>query len=181
MAEWDDSYDPLISLKQRLQAFPAVVVDSEELQIWVPDEDSLNRLGYVVTGSRKEWEDQVLVLAKLIVDGLSARDLMRLAKSLGCFDESLSDKSLKLLEACLVCAGAAGETIQEILGPLHNVWNLRSAGGVAHRGSSAAPAEPSAGFRNLLAEVDHAIKTLVKVIDAGCLSGVNAGRHAARR
>lgn len=169
LAEWDDSYDPLVSLRQCLDQFPQAVLEGTEVSIWLADNECLRRLTYVVTDSRKEWEDQILVLAKLLIEGLRLPALSNVASRLGCHDESLG--SVRLLEACLKNAGVAPEVTDSAVTPLLELWNTRSQAGVAHRGRSAAPADTKGDFARLLGDLDSAMRTLADLIRAGYLNG----------
>ena len=92
-AQWDKSYNPLLSLKRNLNQFPQYDEQGNPCSIWkmpqVPETRDLTFLGYVITESRKEWEDQILALSQIIVEGLNTSYINKLAKSQGCRDESL--------------------------------------------------------------------------------------------
>jgi hypothetical protein len=174
LAQFDDSYDPLPSLAHLLGRFPPLVIAGQELPLWRPDPVSRKRLNYVVTDSRKEWEDAVLNLAKLLVDGLDEGNIRKLALRMGCDDPKL--RSIKLLGKCLEAAGVDADVVKTVVSPLGELWDLRSQHGVAHRGT-ADVVDPRSDFRRLLEDCDRAMHTLADLITKGYLS--SPGDHAA--
>ena len=99
MAQWSTDYDPLLSLRQILQEFPNKDDKGMASALWAlgtpPQGRDLNFLGYVVTSSKKVFEDQITALAQIIVEGLSRGEVNRLADELECRDKTLG--SLKQL------------------------------------------------------------------------------------
>ena len=163
LGEWDEEYDPLVSLKQRLAEFPAT---GSGLTLWKPDEGALSRLTHVVTESKKEWEDAILNLAKLIVDGFRPKVIGRIANHLGCRDKRLG--SIKQLSRCLDAVGADSDVVSEVMDPLTELWSIRSRGGIAHRGRTDIT-QTKAHFRDLLARCDRAIEKLTDIFGSGGL------------
>lgn len=173
LGEWSEEYDPLVALKERLAEFPTT---GSGLVLWVPDGPTLSRLAHVVTESRKEWEDAILNLAKLVVDGFQSRTIGQIADRLGCRDKELG--SIKQLASCLNAAGVCNSAVSTIMEPLDELWTIRSKGGIAHRGSTDI-AQTKAHFRELLSRCDQAIAKLGSLIAAGSLDPkVSKGRAA---
>lgn len=170
-AQWDDSYNPLESLKSVLTIFPQTDRAGKECVIWkmpkVADTRDINFLGHVVTDSRKEWEDQVLCLAQILVDGLNSSYINRLADSMKCRDKRLA--SGKQLAKVLETIGLTQEQVQEITKPLAELWKLRSSI-VAHPGGSLPEPNLRKHFRELLERCDLTMKTLTELVQSGRLA-----------
>ncbi len=170
-------HDPLISLKSTLRDFPrTIVLDGQELNLWNLDEDAYSRLSYVVTTSRKEWEDQILILAKLLVDGFKKGTLIRLAKRLGCYDDRNTEHrhwgTLKWIERCLESKGFILEEAKSILDPLRRVYDMRSHG-IAHPGSGSVSTDRRQEFYSLLEDLLCSMNDLAELIKNGWLNAGN--------
>jgi hypothetical protein len=168
LAEWDTEYDPLQSLEQILSEFPLVNHRGKSRAIWKikAKEKSLARLAYVVTNSTKEWEDQILELAKILVDGFDKSAISDLAKTMRCFNVKLG--SLKLLQRCVTKRKVAEETIHEIFDPLEELWKLRSSI-VAHPGSAVPKQDLKQHYRELLERCDRSLRLLSELIESHVL------------
>ena len=164
LAQWDTEYNPLESLEQILSEFPSVNHRGKVRPIWKmkAKERSLARLAYVVTSSSKEWEDQILELAKVLVDGFDKTTVADLAKALRCYNVKLG--SLKLLQRCVTKRQVAAETIYEIFDPLEELWKLRSSI-VAHPGGAVPKQDLKQHYRQLLERCDHAMQLLAELIE----------------
>jgi hypothetical protein len=164
--------DPLRDLRQELANFPAADHRGSEAIIWSPSTFTVDalvaQLHYVLTESRKEWRDQIVELNKVVVEGLQESEIRALARALGCDDQS--KRAIKLLKACLECAGVDPATIAEIHDPLTKLYGLRSHAGGAHRGSSGPSAYLKAHYEDLLNDVANAVKLLAEQIRAGTLN-----------
>jgi len=92
LGKWDFDYDPLFSLKEVLKKFPKISYKGESINIWelpnVPNPNLIENLCYVDTSSKKEWEDQVLNLAKIIIEGLNKKTIIKISKELNCYDKN---------------------------------------------------------------------------------------------
>ncbi|MBX3218998.1 MAG: hypothetical protein KF795_00685 [Labilithrix sp.] len=165
--EWTRNYDPLLSLREIIQSFPAADVDAGNVTVWelgtLPSTRNLDFLGYVVTESQKEFEDQILALTQIVVEGLNRGEINRLADALGCRDKQLgSIKQLaKVMESLMVPEDARGA----ILVPFIEVQNLRSSS-VAHRGSGKLEGDQRVYYRELLRRVDEAMRKLAELVTA---------------
>lgn len=168
--QWDKSYDPLRSLKRNLNQFPQYDEQGNPCFIWkmpqVSETRDLTFLGYVITESRKEWEDQILALSQIIVEGLNTSYINKLAKSQGCRDESLG--SIKQLGRILENVSLSSEDIKIIINPLNELWLLRSSI-VAHSGGHLPKRDLRIHFRELLTNCDSAMLKLAELVKTGCL------------
>jgi hypothetical protein len=169
-AEWDLSYDPLRSLKDVLASFPQVDCQGKPCSIWrmspLPKTRDLDYLGYVVTQSRKEWEDQMQCLAQLLVDGLNAKYINRLAATHDCRDEKLG--SGKQLAKVLETLGEPEGQVRELMAPLAELWDYRIA--IAHPGDRIPDSDFGIHFRDLLERCDHTMRTLAEMAASGRLT-----------
>ncbi|MGD9779624.1 hypothetical protein [Methanomethylovorans sp.] len=167
---WDDFYNPLQSLKNTLDNFPQQDEQGNQCSIWkmphVSETCDLTFLGYVVTESRKEWEDQILALAKIIVEGLNASYINKLAETYGCRDKSLA--SIKQLGKILESISLSSEDIKVIIDTLNELWYLRSAI-VAHSGGEIPKGDLRVHYRNLLIKCDTAMMKLAEQVKKGSL------------
>jgi hypothetical protein len=171
LGEWDFEYDALFSLKGILEKFPKVNFKGKEFAVWklreVPDPNLLDNLNYVVTDSKKEWKDQILVLAQILIDGLNKKAINTLAKYLNCSDNELG--SIKLLSVCLEKAGISSDDIKIIIDPLPNLWDLRS-NVVAHPNKCYPKCNLKNQFKNLLENCDKSMRKLAEIINRGSLN-----------
>ena len=167
---WDLPYDPLDALKALLAQYPKVLVDGQPESLWTFDEDSFKRLTHMATDSRKEWEGFVLTASKLLVEGLDKKVLKRIATHLRCFDKDL--RTINLLRNCLQALGSPEETVDAIIEPLGEIWDLRSKMGAAHRGGTveAGPVQYRKASREMLERLDRAMKELADLIGRGDLN-----------
>ncbi len=85
----------------------------------LPTTRNLDFLGYVVTESQEEFEDQVLALAQIVVEGLKRGDINSLADALGCRDMQLG--SIKQLAKVMESLGVAQDARDTIILPLVDI------------------------------------------------------------
>ncbi|MCC7165481.1 MAG: hypothetical protein IT331_23490 [Anaerolineae bacterium] len=161
--EWYDDGDPLESLKHTLRKFPQATQRGKPVTIWEPylGERSYSRLGYVVTDSTKEWQDHVMELSKLLVEGLNQSSIRELAKELNCDNSQL--RSLKLLRNCLVARQIEEERVQDILSPLELLWKHRSAS-AAHAAKAAPRRDLKGEYRQLIADCTKSMEILGELV-----------------
>ncbi|MEO8183564.1 MAG: hypothetical protein ABI895_32425 [Deltaproteobacteria bacterium] len=164
--DWTTEYDPLLSLKAIAAGFPATDTRGDSSALWAPG-DNLDHLTYVLSDSKKEFSDQVLLLTKVIVEGLHNRTINALAKRLGCRDIQLA--SIKQLDRVLEKVGADPDDRRGIIDPLTKLQALRSAGGIAHKGT-AKIGDGKAEYRQLLEETDKALRLLARYAAEGAFS-----------
>lgn len=165
LAKWDFDYDPLFSLKEILKKFPEINYKGESIKIWelpeLPNPNLIDNLCYVDTNSKKEWEDQVLNLAKIVVDGLNKRNIDKISKELNCHDENLG--SVKLLSNILKSIKISSDEIKMIIDPLKLIWDLRS-NIVAHPHKAYPKGDLRKQFRNVLTKTDESLRKLSELI-----------------
>jgi hypothetical protein len=170
--EWFSADDPLEDLKRHLIEFPKAEQQGREVAIWAASEDAkargFPRLTYVVTESTKEWEDQILELNKVLVEGFKKPALKLAAKALGADDDTTAQfGTLRLLRFCLEKRGVEPEVINDSVGPLQELNDLRSAGGVAHTGTRKVDQDQREHYRALLRACDGAMESLAAFVRAG--------------
>ncbi len=167
LGSWNLPHDPLESLKQRLRDFPFATYRGEKIALLRRAKDKeLAKLTYVMTDAAKEWEDQILQLAKVLGDGLSKTEIRKVAKYLNCDDSQLG--SIKLLKKCLETKGLETELIEAIIQPLQTLYGLRSTI-AAHLGRSAPDEDLKAHHRKLVEDCEKAVEQLAKLISGGYL------------
>ena len=164
---WDLPHDPLEALKQIIKNFPSAKYRGEKLVILrSPTEKQLAKLTYVMSDSIKEWEDQILELAKVLGDGLSKTSLRKIAKHLKCDDSQAG--SINLLKKCLDAKKLESEIIQSIIQPLQTVYALRSTG-IAHIGMDAPEVNLQQHHRKLVEDSEKSMEELDELISSDFL------------
>jgi hypothetical protein len=171
MVSWDFDYDPLFSLKQILEKFPVAKVKNRKFHIWkmpdLPETRDIKTLNYVVTDSIKEWENQILILDQIIIEGLCTQSINQLAKYLGCRNEELG--SLKQLIKCFETLSIEKSEITIFSDPLLKLWKLRSSV-VAHAGKNYPKGDLKKHNRVLIEDCDKAMRKFADFIDRGLLN-----------
>lgn len=168
---WNTEYDPLLSLKEILDTLPTAKEKDKALPIWkLPDlsaSKDIKFLNYVVTESIKEWEDQILALSHILVDGLCKESINKLSDHLKCRDAKLA--SGKQLAKCLEVAGIKEEEILIFSSPLAELWKLRSSI-IAHPGGKPPEENLKKHYRGLLESCDKSMRKLSEFIEKGILN-----------
>lgn len=168
LASWEFDYDPLISLQDILATFPLSDSTGNPAPLWqmpkVSETRTASFLNYVLTESRKEWEDQILALAQIVIDGLNTKHINSVAEERGCRDTKLasSKQMMKVLET----AGIPEDERAAISDPLAELWKLRS-GGIAHPGSGLQGQDLREHYTGLLELCDVALRKLAFYVEAG--------------
>jgi hypothetical protein len=161
--------DPLRELKQTLIGFPRATHGGAPVEIWSlgggEPRRAFGRLHYVATESRKEWEDQVRELAKVVVEGLHERPIRAVARALEVDDPDL--RSIKLLRKCLEAAGVDPALVAAVHDPLAKLSGLRSTSGAAHRGSGGPGTDLRAHYRRLVTELGESVRLLAEQVRGG--------------
>jgi hypothetical protein len=80
---------------------------------------------YPATTAPDEWADEILALDQLVIEGFRPRELRGVASKLGRSPDPTWG-SLKLIEECLIGAGADPEDARRILEPLRALHELRT-------------------------------------------------------
>ncbi|MEJ1461816.1 MAG: hypothetical protein RPU15_00870 [Candidatus Sedimenticola sp. (ex Thyasira tokunagai)] len=119
--QFHDGYDPLPSLKRKLEK-----LNSKRVGWWtLRDQNAPNKVHYPYTASRDEWADEILNLDQLVVEGLEEKWLRNKAKELG-RNPDIKLRGLKLTEECLVAVGFDDDHAHQLMSPFHEIHNLRS-------------------------------------------------------
>jgi hypothetical protein len=165
--EWDIGYDPLLSLKNILQEFPEVNINGEKLPIWqIPKLSStkdIKFLNYVMTESTKEWEDQIMALNQILIEGLNSKTIKRIANHYNCLESGL--RSIKQLIKCLDVIGISKLDIEIISDPLFELTYLRSKI-VAHATNEGYPkGNLKIHFKNLIEKCDKSMLKLADIVN----------------
>jgi hypothetical protein len=167
-ASWDLPHDPLVGLKQTLKSFPLASYNGNESVIWrLSSERKLDTITYVMTDSTKEWEDQILALAKVLGEGFNEAAIREVARYLGC--DNPDYKSIVLLKTCLAKKGINATIVHTINEPLKVVWKLRSSI-AAHQGGSIPNENLKLHYKKLIEDCEKSMSQLVEVIRAGYLN-----------
>lgn len=121
MGTWDDQYDPLRGLKQILRELHEARVPWWKLR----DETLMEKVHYPVTNSADEWAREIHALDMLLVEGF---EMCKLRSRATLLSRTVSKdwKSLKLLQEVLLGLGKDEAEMQEVVGPLRELNNLRS-------------------------------------------------------
>jgi hypothetical protein len=166
-ANWDDGYDPLRSLKNKIAK-----LDNKSPTWWQARPDDLdNRVQYPVTTSVDEWAGALHHLDQLLVEGFKVQGLRALLQS----ENMTTDKnwaSLKLIEEVLKLRALSDSDINQSLAPLRRLHYLRSktSGHATDIRSKLAAEELSkhqslaAHFKSLVADCDMAFQKIAALL-----------------
>lgn len=140
LGEWYDEPNPLRDLKRLLEDFPHATTPAGTVEVWQrptgAEADLADRIHYLATTASDEWERAIVVLNKLVVEGLNLRHLRRLAEFLGIEHTKLG--SITLLREVLTTRGVAGDVIHSVIEPLRELQELRSQFASHRKGDAAA-------------------------------------------
>lgn len=140
LGEWYDEPNPLRDLKRLLEDFPHATTPSGTVEVWQrptgAEADLAERIHYLATKASDEWERAIVVLNKLIVEGLNLRYLRRLAEFSGLDHAKLG--SIMLLKEVLTARGIAEDLIRCVIEPLRELQELRSQFASHRKGDTAA-------------------------------------------
>jgi len=165
-AQWDTTHSPLQSLKKVLETFPQKDKAGRPSRIWampsIPNTRDLKFLNYIVTGSPKEWDDQIFALGQILGDGFACKNINAIANAMGCRNEKLG--SIKQLGLILEKGGI--EDRDKIIGPIIEAWDLRSKT-VAHPGSARPKGDLKAHYKELLSRCDESMRELARLVEDG--------------
>ena len=164
--EWYDEYDPLYSLKHKLDELHRANVGWWTLR----GKDALKKVLYPYTSSPDEWADEILNLDQLVVEGFEEKWLRQKAKELGRTPD-LKLRELKLIEECLIGVGFEEDHAYKIMSPFHEVHNLRSVLKGHTAGSEAEEMKKEAlkkfssfnqHFKDLCARCDESLSVIIE-------------------
>jgi hypothetical protein len=166
--DWDDTYDPLRSLKGRISA-----LDGAEPSWWSQrGEEARDLVHYPVSTSAKEWADEILALSQMVVEGFLPKQLKLIASRLSAeFEPHLG--SLKLLEAILEAKGRSADEAKTTVSPLRELQHLRtkvkghltSEGKVLLHEARRKHGSLSTHFRYLSEQCDRAMEQIVAALE----------------
>jgi len=166
--EWDLPYEPLSELKESLKK-----LENEKSELWSCKKEELyEHLNYSATDSIKEWEDEILNLEQLVIEGFKHEYLKRIATSLSCYNAKAKLGSIKLLKEILKAKKISEQEVNSIISPLEDIHFLRSIfsahisgdkADIIRRKLVAQHGSLKKHFRNLIERTDNAIKTLLEI------------------
>lgn len=164
LGEWIEN-DPITNIKEILKYFPKVKIDTEELDIWKQPKSktphNIEDLYYVVSGSKREWINELLTLDKNIVEGFQGNNLKKI---IGDSKNKKNYGSINLLEECLKSENIAEPTIKKIIGPLRKIRNYRSKI-IAHNGEDFPKEDLRKNFKVLVEECNDSLSELSDLIN----------------
>ena len=118
---WSDVEDPLISLKTFLRKLSKLDVGWWTLK----GDNSPEKLNYPYTSSTDDWEEEILNLDQVIIEGFNEKWLRKKTAELGILTDP-SYRSLKLIEELLKGFGYEEDHAENIMSPFREIHNLRS-------------------------------------------------------
>lgn len=125
LGQWWSGDDPIGALKEMYRHF-----DRNAVKWWTPNPREIANLSYPILNTREDWESQVTVLHKIIIEGFQTRELRKIASALR--TEYRNDwRSIKLIKECLISTGVSEEQTATITQPLDELNKIRNA--LAHR------------------------------------------------
>jgi hypothetical protein len=183
LGSWDIDPEPLRDLKALLRSFPAASAGGQSASVWDPpsgaEEDLAERLQYLATNSPQEWESEIIKLAKVTVEGLSAPQLRIVGRETGLSPEELERGTIKLVRRILEMKGLAADVVDSVATPLEELWRFRSKLGAHRKGKEAAEMirevrrnhrDLSAHYRALMARVGRSFRSLADLVSRGDLN-----------
>lgn len=168
--------DPVYSLQEIASAFPSAGPDGVPCQLWSCGPD-IDHVGLVVTASSKEFKDQLLLLTKVVVEGLDAGTINKLSKHVGCRDPQLGP--IRQLERLLTALGVDNAARDAIIAPMAELQKLRSSV-AAHRGGGSI-CDQRKPFRDLLERCTLALRGLASLVTAGTFVPASHSERSQRK
>lgn len=117
---WDKSRDPLRDLKHTLQR-----LDRSVSWFRLKQPDLMDHLNYPLTAAHKPWDDVLIDLAKLVVEGLEHAVLKARATAAGRSGEA-TWRSIRWLQEALLAAGIDPDRALALVSVLVDTQQLRS-------------------------------------------------------
>jgi hypothetical protein len=184
LGEWFSSPDPLSALKQQLNTFPPARTSSHSINVWEPpsglDAKLANKIHYLASTSGKEWENEIVALDRLIVEGLNLKYLRRIANELGIVHENLG--SIALLREVLKAKSVAEDIVDSLIVPLQELHGLRSKFSSHRKGSDTEKIakeirrkhkDLAAHHRDLIKKLSEAVSVLANLVEKGYFKTTN--------
>jgi len=128
---------------------------------------------YPFTQSADEWQDEIMNLDQLLVEGFDDKWLRRTAKTLGRSPE-LSFRSIRLIEDCLIGSGFEEDHARSITSPLRELHALRTTVKAHSTGQTLAQAKRDAitnhgsyrkHYVDLCARCDEALELVTEALN----------------
>jgi len=126
----------------------------------------ISQVHYPLTSSVKAWNDTLIALAKLVVEGLEKRFFEEQAKSKGANGDPKWG-SIRWVQEAMKFSGASDETIDEVIVPLRIVQELRTKLGAHSGGSESASirADLLRKYKTPRLHIEHLSGQLVRSMD----------------
>ena len=174
--QWSEHHDPL----QELQTCLNDLHSSGVAWFTLREPALVDQLHYPLTMADKAWDDTLLALAKLVIEGLNQKYFMSLAKSKG-VDGDSSWRSIRWVQEAMNASGITSELVDEVTMPLRTLQDLRTKFGAHSAGKEAASIRaalirnhktPRSHIEHLGDELLRSLNHLRKLIELGRLNHV---------
>jgi hypothetical protein len=132
--QWDNQPDPL----RDLQAIITNLHSCSSEWFTLREPNLVNQVHYPLTPAVKTWDDTLIALAKLVVEGIEKRYFELYVKSKGAKGDPKWG-SIRWVQEAMKTSGTSDEIIDEVIAPLRAVQHLRTKL-VAHSGGCEANA-----------------------------------------
>jgi hypothetical protein len=132
--QWDNQPDPL----RDLQAIITNLHSCSSEWFTLREPNLVNQVHYPLTPAVKTWDDTLIALAKLVVEGIEKRYFELYVKSKGAKGDPKWG-SIRWVQEAMKTSGTSDEIIDEVIAPLRTVQHLRTKL-VAHSGGCEANA-----------------------------------------
>ena len=172
--EWSDHHDPL----QELQTCLNDLHRSSAGWFTLREPALVDQLHYPLTAAGKAWNDTLVALAKVIVEGLEKKFFVALARYKGSSGDP-KWSSISWVEEAVKVSGLSQEIVDEVTVPLRTVQELRSKLGAHSGGSQAARLRadlirkhktPRAHIEHLCDELVRSLNQIRNLVETGHLN-----------
>lgn len=121
LGRWPDEEDPLMRLRTLLSK-----LSKQDIGWWtLKGDNSLESLNFPYSNSTDEWEEEILNLDQVMIEGFNEKWLKKKTAELGILTDP-SFRSLKLIEELLLGFGYEEDHAKSIMSPFREIHNLRS-------------------------------------------------------
>ena len=165
---WDTHPDPLRDLKDTVRQLR----DRSLTWFRLKQPKLLEDLNYPLTAAFKPWDDTIIDLAKLVVEGLEHKALSAVAKTRGLPGDP-KWASIRWLREALIAVGTDEDRAAELVSPFEQLQSLRSKL-VAHAGGEESAKirrrlltefqTPRAHIEALVADVHHSLAQVAEIL-----------------